>query len=172
MVLTVSTEGLHPASILCLEALQWLHERQSFSNILEIGCGNGILTLTAASIWQANVTACDISSKAVEDTIFNIEKQKVSNISVVRSDGFEHALIRKNSPYDLIICNLLAELLVKFAGDIKKSLTSNGVILFSGILSWKTEETLRCYTNLNIEIIKEFSDSPWNCYVLCNKAKT
>ena len=65
MPLAINTQHLHPASALCLEALQWLHAREEFANILEIGCGSGILSVACASIWDANIIAADISPKAV-----------------------------------------------------------------------------------------------------------
>jgi ribosomal protein L11 methyltransferase len=170
MDLTVDTQGLHPASALCFEALQWLHAREQFSNILEIGCGNGVLSLTAASIWDADVIAGDIAPQAVEDTLRNIEAQQIANVRVVRSDGFNHPLIAAHKPYDLIICNLLAELLVSLGNDIKKHLKSDGYIIFSGILAWKAAETMEIYQNLGFEIVEHLSDSPWNCYILRNKA--
>ena len=73
MIIAIDTIGIHPATECCFEALQWLHERREFHNLLDMGCGNGILSLAAASIWgDAKTLAVDILEKAIEDTNKNI----------------------------------------------------------------------------------------------------
>jgi ribosomal protein L11 methyltransferase len=173
MTIAIDTIGLHPASVLCLEAMHWLHEKTDATNILEIGCGNGILSVAAASIWGAKVIAADISPNAVADTTANIARHGLEAfITAVRSDGFDHPEIRQNAPYDLILCNVLAELLARLGPDIKKSLKTNGYIIMSGILAWKAPELELAYKGLGFEIAHKISNSPWNCYILCHNCKT
>jgi ribosomal protein L11 methyltransferase len=173
MSIAIATAGLHPTTEACLEALQWLQERAQCANILEIGCGNGILALAAASIWDTQVLAADISEKAVADTIENINKyQMESKVTAIRSDGFGHRLIAQRAPYGLIICNLLAKTLVSIAADLKKHSAPGGYVLMSGALSWLGADTETAYKALGFEIIKKTSFHNWNSYVLCHKADT
>ncbi|MFW0777226.1 MAG: 50S ribosomal protein L11 methyltransferase [Rickettsiales bacterium] len=161
-MIKIDTEGLHPSTICCLEALQWLHEREAFSSILEIGCGNGILSAAAASIWGAEVLAADISPKAVDDTQAYIKQHGLEQaINVIRSDGFNHPDIVENTPYELIICNLLAELQLRFAKDARKHCKIDGYLLLSGILEWKKTEVEQVYTRLGFEIAHKTTSSPW-----------
>lgn len=165
-MITLDTEGLHPSTISCIEALQWLHGREPFKNIAEIGCGNGILSAVAASIWQANVLAADISPKAIEDTKKNIADYKLESlITPIRSDGFTHKDISANAPYDLVIANLLAELQLRMAPDIKKHCRTGGYLLLSGILEWKSAEIEQAYTSLGFEIQHKIINSPWTSYI-------
>ena len=158
---------LHPTTESCLEALAWLHTQERFSNILEIGCGSGILSLTAVALWQAQVLATDISQQAVADTQQLIQQQTLaSNITVLRSDGFNHPLIRQNVPYDLIICNVLAEPLVQWAPEMQSSLTKGGICLISGILSWLASPLEDVYKGLGFEILYTIQRSPWVTYVI------
>jgi ribosomal protein L11 methyltransferase len=173
MTIAVSTEGLHPTTESCLEALQWLQETKECRNVLDMGCGNGILSVVAASIWDAKVLAADISDKAVEDTRQMAAANGLGDvISVIRSDGIDNHLIKNNSPYDLICFNLLAEPIIKSAPLIKALLAKDGICIISGILRWESEAVINTFKELNIEIYKELSNTPWCTYLLCHKTET
>ncbi|MCE2927974.1 MAG: 50S ribosomal protein L11 methyltransferase [Rickettsiales bacterium] len=161
-MLSVETEGLHPSTNSCLEALAWLSERANCVNTLEIGCGNGILSAVAVSIWAGHVTAVDISEKALADSRENLEAQGLlGGVTLLRSDGFSHPSITERAPYDLIICNLLAELQVRFAKDSINNLKTDGYLVLSGILNWKLEEVLLTYKGLGLLPCYRLSAAPW-----------
>jgi len=166
MTLAIETEGLHPSSGLCLEAMQWL-ERQDFRHVLDMGCGNGILSVVAATVWDAGVLAVDISEKAIGDAGRNITAHGLEQrITLLRSDGFSHPLIGERAPYDLILCNMLAEFTVEMAPQVKSHLAEGGVCILAGILAWKAGAVETLYNGLGFEIIKQTSNSPWQAYVL------
>ncbi len=163
MDIAIDTIGAHPATELCISALQWLHERQDYFNILDMGCGNGILSVVAATVWDARVLAVDISEKALTDAAAHIKANRLEDrITLVRSDGFLTPEIAQRGPYDLIIINLLAEFLVEMAPKVKEQLASGGFALISGMLAWKAADTERTYLNLGFEIIEQFANSPWH----------
>lgn len=167
-MLAIDTQNLHPSTLACLELLTWLHERATFHKALEIGCGGGILSLATASIWGAQVVAIDISENAVYDTQAAAKAHGLESlVTVLRSDGFSHPAIAESAPYELILCNVLAELQTRLAQDIKKHVIPGGHILLSGILAWKAEATLQVYTGLGFEIAYKIEKSPWiSCLLL------
>jgi methylase of polypeptide subunit release factors len=72
-------------------------------NVLEVGCGSGIITLYAAKK-SSHVTAVDISPDAVENTKLNMAAQGVENVTVYQSDCFasvsgEFEVIISNPPW-------------------------------------------------------------------------
>ena len=164
-MLAVDATDLHPSTRLALDALAWLEERIQPESVLEIGCGNGILSLTAAHIWGARVLACDISENAVADARDNIRQYQYDNIEVLRSDGFKHPQIGKNAPYDLIIGNLLAQWQVAMAKDIGKCLSQEGIIILSGILAWQMEGVEAALSSINMHIIHQLAENEWQCAV-------
>ncbi len=169
----LETEGAHPSTLLCLTALQNLADRD-FHNILDMGCGNGILAVTAAHLWPtAHVLAADISPKAVEDATTAFARHGLkSRATAIRSDGFSQAHLRENAPYDLICCNLLAGVVTGMAKDMKKCLKPDGYALISGIMAWQATEMEQVYTGLGFEIIDKIADSPWLATTLCHKSDT
>ncbi|MDE3060920.1 MAG: 50S ribosomal protein L11 methyltransferase, partial [Pseudomonadota bacterium] len=99
MAVELDTENLHPATVLMIEALHWLHERYAAENVLDMGCGGGVLSALSASIWDARVLAADISPKAVEDTSMNIASHGLDGrVTVVQSDGFLSPEIAARTP--------------------------------------------------------------------------
>ncbi len=173
MPLAIDATGLHPTTDMCLKTLQWLEERRDFSNILEIGCGNGILSLAAASVWRAPVLAVDISEKAVADTQGQIAACGLSElVTALRGDGFNDPRIHARAPYDLIICNLLAETLVRLAPDIKSHLAPGGYALLSGSLAWLAGGVEETCLGLGFEIVHKTGVSPWQSWVLCHNGVT
>jgi ribosomal protein L11 methyltransferase len=157
MTIAIDTAGLHPATELCLEALQWLQQEREFHRVLDMGCGNGILSVVSATIWDADVMAVDISAKAVEDT-----RQMLAQETL----GARVTAIGQNAPYDLIIFNMLAEPVVQMAPDVKSHLAPGGICVIGGLLEWKASATLEVYTMLGFEKIREFTAMPWHLYVL------
>lgn len=173
MEIAIDTIGAHPATELCITALQRLHEGHDFKNVLDMGCGNGILSVVAATVWEAQVLAVDISPKALSDAAKNIAENGLENrIKTVRSDGFIEPTISQTGPYDLVILNMLAEFVVASALQVKSGLKPGGFVVISGILDWKAADTELTYRNLGFEIIEKFSNSPWQSLIFRLPEKT
>jgi methylase of polypeptide subunit release factors len=69
-------------------------------NVLEIGCGSGIITLFLAAK-SRQVTAVDISPEAVENTRLNMATYGVQNVTVHQGDAFESL----DGRFDVVACN-------------------------------------------------------------------
>jgi release factor glutamine methyltransferase len=72
----------------------------SEKNVLEVGCGSGIITLHAA-MKSGHVTAVDVSPDAVQNTKLNLAAQGIENATVYVSDCFASV----SGEYDVVISN-------------------------------------------------------------------
>lgn len=148
------------AALLAMEALR--QQGRQFFNILDMGCGSGILSLVAAQFWpQASILAADIMEEAVEGTRENAaEAGLAERITVVRSDAYHHGLIGVRAPYDLILCNILAEPIIRMAGDFSSHLAKGGVGVLSGILVWLQQDVEAAHraAGLNVQQILAVGD--------------
>ena len=75
-------------------------ENNQINNMLEIGCGTGIVSISVDLESSVDVTAVDISEKALENTRINKEKLN-SKIKIINSDLFSNI----NEKFDLIYSN-------------------------------------------------------------------
>jgi len=170
MPIAIDASALHPSTRLSLSALEWLETRISPENILDMGCGNGILSLTSAHTWDASMLSCDISENAIRDISENIRKfAPDAPITPLRSDGFRHPMIAKTGPYGLIIANLLAQWQVQMATEISQNLAPGGTLLLSGILLWQEDGVIEAFQTIGIEVIHRLNELEWVCLIAARK---
>ncbi|MBI3515693.1 MAG: 50S ribosomal protein L11 methyltransferase, partial [Proteobacteria bacterium] len=127
--------GEHATTRGCLAALDRLAKRRRVRRPLDLGCGSGILTLAIAKLWHRPVRAADIDPESVRVALANAAANGVARfVKVARSDGYRAPLVRSGRPYDVIVSNILAQPLVKFARPLKRHLAPGGVAILSGLL--------------------------------------
>lgn len=86
-------------SYLLISALEKIVLKKG-SNVLEVGCGTGIISISLSSK-VASVVACDINSYAVELALKNVKMNKIDNVQVIESDLFSNV----SGKFDLIVFN-------------------------------------------------------------------
>ena len=162
----ITLEGLHPTSIACLEALAGLEAAPV--RVLDIGCGGGLLGGFSALRWpQAQVLAADISTQAVADTQALIDAQQLEGrMRVVRADMLSHDAIRQDAPYNLIICNLLAEPIVRAAEGIRALAAPGAVCVLSGMLAWLAPQVEQAYGMQGFTVKSRVVYEPWHTVVM------
>src|SRR5580704_7512124 len=94
--------GHHETTALCLAAMSDLAKQRRFANVLDLGCGTGLLAIGAAKLWKKRVTASDIDPVAVAVTRENAQSNGVASlIQAVVADGLTNPILAKSAPYDL-----------------------------------------------------------------------
>src|SRR4051794_26091293 len=119
--------GHHETTALCLSVLSDIARRRRHTNVLDLGCGTGLLAIGAAKLWRKRVTASDIDPVAIEVTRANAHANGEANlVHAVVADGLASPALASHAPYDLILANILAEPLTRLAPEIAKSLARGG----------------------------------------------
>lgn len=98
-------------------------------DVLDVGCGYGVIGITCAKIKEVtSVTMLDVNHRALELTRKNAKLNKVENIKIIESDGFE----KITEYYDTIITNPPIRagkvVIYKMYEDAKNHLKENGVL--------------------------------------------
>ncbi len=95
--------------------------------VLDMGCGTGILAIMAKKMGASKVTGIDIDEWAVENTVENAEKNNVSGLTVYK--GTAENIQGK---FDIILANINRNILVNDMSIYSTHLKKGGYILFSG----------------------------------------
>ncbi|MGN6516747.1 MAG: 50S ribosomal protein L11 methyltransferase [Rhizomicrobium sp.] len=159
--------GHHETTSLCLSALSDLAKRRAYDNVLDLGCGTGLLAIGAAKLWRKKVIASDIDSVAVEITRQNARANGESAlVQAVTADGLGSPALAAKAPYDLVIANILAAPLTQLAPSIARSLAKGGTLILSGLLRWQENLVLSFYRPHGLILRETRRDGPWTALVL------
>lgn len=132
--------GLHPTTRLCLLGLEALAERGTLEGAaaLDLGSGSGILSIAAAKLGAASVVAFDIDPIAVEATVANARRNRLGR----RIEAGRGSVPSGRAPFDVVVANLVASLLVDLAPGLAGELRPRGTWLVSGIFRDREAEVV------------------------------
>lgn len=143
--------GHHETTSSCVEAIdEFLKEKQT---VLDVGTGSGILAI-AASKKGCLVDICDTDEVCVVDTKSNFELN-----GVTFNDSWIGSTNKATKKYDVVIANIVADVLVMIANDLKKCMNDNGLLIISGILDKHTNRVLSKFKDL--EEVKLIHKNEW-----------
>ncbi|HEY2070264.1 MAG TPA: 50S ribosomal protein L11 methyltransferase [Rhizomicrobium sp.] len=159
--------GHHETTALCLSALSDLAKRRRYANVLDLGCGTGLLAIGAARLWRRRVVASDIDPVAVDVTRANARANgEAALVLAVTADGLASPALAERAPYDLILANILAEPLTRLAPSIAASLAPGGTIVLSGLLRWQENLVLSFYRPHGLVLRRIHRQHAWSALVL------
>jgi ribosomal protein L11 methyltransferase len=157
--------GHHETTALCLGVLSDLARGRAFANVLDLGCGTGLLAIGAAKLWKRPVLASDIDPVAVEVTKENARANGMAPlVHALMADGLAHPALAAAAPYDLIIANILAGPLTRLAPQIAGALAPGGLLVLSGLLHNQENMLLSFYHRLRLK--SRHRDGPWSALLL------
>ena len=159
--------GHHETTALCLSALSDLARRRRYRNVLDLGCGSGVLAIAAAKIWRCRAIAADIDPVATAVARANVrENNEATRIEVVTADGAIHPRIAETGRFDLVMANILASPLTRLAGQISGCMAPSGVLLLSGLLYWQEDLVLGFYQSRGLRLRRRTRERSWSALVL------
>jgi ribosomal protein L11 methyltransferase len=130
--------------------------------VLDVGCGSGILGITALKLGAKEVIMTDIDECAVIATEHNMRLNSVSGGKVMLKNLLDDQSVKG----DIIVCNIMAEVLIAFAPYIGKNLLDGGKIILSGILADRLERVKQAYENAGFKFIEQKIKGEWSALVM------
>jgi ribosomal protein L11 methyltransferase len=167
--------GLHPTTRLCLAALEGLADGGAVSaddrsggrlpardlraggRVLDVGCGSGILAIAAARLGARRVLGVDTDPIAVEATAANAELNGLGALIEARHGSLPTGA----GPFDVVLANLIASLLVELAPALRDELRPGGILLASGIFVDREAEVRGAFEAAGLAVDDRTADGDW-----------
>lgn len=153
--------GHHPTTASCLRAVA--KYVKTGDEVMDVGCGSGILAI-AAIRKGAIVDACDTDPLSVENSMVNAAQN-----NIIYRRIWEGPIQESSEQYDVIIANIVADVLVFIASDLKKRLRPGGILILSGIMDKYEDKVLRAYKTF--ELTERIVENEWVTLVVTLKGK-
>ena len=161
--------GTHPTTQLCLALIE--DHIKPNDNVLDVGCGSGILSVAAAKLGAADVQAIDIDSAAVHATNENANANGVA-AKITAQLGSLNAIFNYQSltkikdqrlEFDLTIANILARVIIKLLDDegLASTIQRNGIVILSGILEEQANDVIAALEKHRLRVIEKRQSGEW-----------
>ncbi len=129
--------GTHPTTALCL---QWLDAHPPAGEVIDYGCGSGVLALAAAKLGARLVQCFDIDAQALIATRDN-----------ALVNGMEGRIRLCEAPEalaaaDLLLANILSAPLVTLAPRFASLIRPHGMVVLSGLMDHQASEVTEAYS--------------------------
>lgn len=138
--------GTHPTTALCLQWLDQHPPRQL--EVLDYGCGSGVLAIAALKLGAARVCGVDIDTQALMASQQNAARNEVDRqLQTLLPDDLAPAYCA-----DLVLANILTNPLIEMAASLASRVKPGGKLVLSGILAEQAEQVMAAYAGcLQIE---------------------
>jgi ribosomal protein L11 methyltransferase len=161
----------HATTYGCLIAIDRASQTQTFKNILDLGCGSGILAIAAARSWpHASIHGVDIDEQSIVVARENAGVNKVaSRIRFTCGPGVSSPEVRRDIPFDLIIANILAGPLIVLSPDIRRSAAKGATVILSGILNRESARVIAAYRAQGFSLSTHQRYDGWSTLTLAKR---
>lgn len=150
--------GTHETTNMCIQQLEkYVNEN---SKVFDIGCGSGILAISAAKLGAEDVLAVDLDEVAVKVSKENVSLNNV-DVKVIHGNLMEVV----NDKADIVVANIIADIIKILAKDIKNFMKEDAVFISSGIIHKKVDEVKKSLEENGLEIVEIQTLGEWNAIV-------
>ncbi len=145
--------GTHETTRLCLEYLDAIEV--GGLDVIDYGCGSGILAIASALLGAKNVTGIDNDPQALTATTENAKRNLVTVGTHLPGIALE--------PSDIVLANILAQPLVELAPMLVETMKPDGLLILSGIMSSQADWVIQAYVELVelVELVDRTELSGW-----------
>jgi len=159
--------GSHATTRMCLAALE--HCAGADRTVLDLGCGSGILSIAALLLGARDAFACDIDDKCVGVAYEN---------AALNGIGREHYTVRAGDvlsdkrlarefggDYDIVVANIVADVIIALAPQVRPLLKKGGLFLCSGIIDDRAVEVADALRLAGWAIMEARESEGWFSYL-------
>ena len=153
--------GGHETTSLCIKNLE--KYVKPHDDIIDVGCGSGILSIAASYLTDGEIKAVDLDKLAVDVSRENFALNNLENRITVEEASL---LTKETKKYNVIVANILAHIIELMLDDAYKLLEDGGYYITSGIIKDKKDELLEKMLERGFKLVEETSDNEWYSFVV------
>jgi ribosomal protein L11 methyltransferase len=136
--------GNHETTRLCCERLvAFAASRGTKGRVMDAGCGSGILALSASLLGFRDIAGFDNDAEAVRVSQENATLNGMAGAVRFFTGDLVSGLAGQNA--DLLMANIQADVLMRFAGQLVAAVAPGGVLVLSGILAIEVEKVREAF---------------------------
>ncbi len=148
--------GGHATSRLCLRGL--VQHLRPGDRVADVGCGSGILAITAAVLGASAVVATENDRAALSVAQANAKRNAVADqIRFVEAD----LLSGISGPFDLVVCNIVAEEVIRLAEGLPALLGRGGRCITSGFVAASIPRVEDALSQSGLQTLETPSEEGW-----------
>ncbi len=141
-----------------------MKKNNSLKNIIDLGCGSGILSIVIAKIFKKKVLALDNDPLSCETTLKNAAYNKTDKLIKVKlSNGLNKV---NNRNFQLILANILFKPLLEMSLSIYNHLSPKSYVILSGIYLSEHLVIANKFASHGFKVIKIINKNSWKSLLL------
>ena len=160
--------GAHETTRLCILGLR--KYITSETELLDVGCGSGILSIIGLKLGAKHAVGTDIDPAALVATEENVQ---VNGITKEQFTAYAGNIIAEKEvqdqvgyeKYDIVAANILADVIIPLSGEIRQHMKPGGLFITSGIIDMKRDEVYDALIQNGFEIVEENTMGDWVSFV-------
>jgi ribosomal protein L11 methyltransferase len=132
-------------------------------NILDLGCGSGILGIAAILLGAKTATAVDIQENSIKIAKENFDKNNIprAKFSCICGNVIENPEL-VSGKFDVIVANIVADVLIGMSEFFPAKLKQGGILIISGIIEDRVND-VKTAMQTNFKLEKERNSDDWYC---------
>ena len=156
--------GMHETTQLCIRQLKKYVTEDT--EILDVGCGSGILGMLALKFGAKHSVGTDLDPCAIDATYENMDNNGISRdqYEVMIGNIIDDKEVQDKvgyEKYDIVAVNILADVLVPLTPVIIHQLKKGGIYITSGIIEDKEEVVVEAVKKAGLEVLEVKHQGEW-----------
>ena len=159
--------GSHATTRLCLAAMEPFINADT--NVLDLGCGSGILGIGALVLGAKRCLGCDIDPKAPDVVRSNAALNGIGpeRLTACAGDILSDASLRRSfgSGYDLVLSNIVSDVIIPLSRYVRAFLAPGGIWISSGIIEGRQDEVRAAIEQAGFTVLEHRQEEEWHAFV-------